>query len=144
MEVCINNLWGTVCDDSWDTIDATVVCKQLGYAYTGSECKCLFDVLAFLFILSCFTCGTDGVSYHGAFFGAGTGPIYLDDVTCTPSASQLLECSSRPLAAHNCDHSVDAGVGCEGKFLVCSFFTLELKTMISNILQLHAELVNSV
>ena len=39
VEVCINDQWGTVCDDSWDTTDATVVCKQLRYAYTGSECK---------------------------------------------------------------------------------------------------------
>ena len=40
VEVCINDRWATVCNGSWDATDASVVCKQLGYAYTGSTFKC--------------------------------------------------------------------------------------------------------
>ena len=37
VEICHNNQWGTVCDDSFGTEEVTVVCRQLGYSTFGKQ-----------------------------------------------------------------------------------------------------------
>ena len=30
VEICMDHVWGSICDDGWDTYDANVVCSQMG------------------------------------------------------------------------------------------------------------------
>ena len=106
VEVCIANQWGTVCSNSWDSYDATVVCKQLEYAFTNG-----LEFTYFLIFIQDFTVAAPKTY---AYFGAGTGPIHMSGVTCTTSKTSLLQCTSDPLLSGGCSHSQDAGVECEG------------------------------
>ena len=36
MEVCVEGRYGTICDDSWDSADSSVVCRQLGFSLYGN------------------------------------------------------------------------------------------------------------
>lgn len=91
------------------------------------EYLCLFDCILLSlrsWCVSFLVCGC--VSHHAgaialsrAYFGRGTGPIFLDDTQCLPeNHTSLAECFESADAAtvgeHNCDHSEDVSVICPG------------------------------
>ena len=54
--------------------------------------------------------------FNKAEFGAGTGPIWLNEVNCSGFENRLLDCvgAYNTLGVNNCSHSKDAGVRCQG------------------------------
>ena len=91
VEICLQREWGTICDDGWGSDEARVVCRQLGYSDQ-----------------------VEHVVVHRAFFGSGTVPIHLDDVTCLGNEEMLSQCLHSGVGTHNCNHNEDAGVICTG------------------------------
>ena len=91
VEVAVNGEWGTVCDNIyfwyWDTNDAAVVCRQLGYPMV------------------------EGV-YRYAHFGQGSGRIWLADLQCSGEEESLFNCGHRGIGQHYCGHNYDVGVAC--------------------------------
>ncbi|KAB0387618.1 hypothetical protein FD755_002574 [Muntiacus reevesi] len=87
VEILDQGSWGTICDDGWDLDDARVVCRQLG-------------------------CGEALNATGSAHFGAGSGPIWLNDLNCTGKESHVWRCPSRGWGRHDCRHKQDAGVIC--------------------------------
>ncbi|XP_078702578.1 scavenger receptor cysteine-rich domain-containing group B protein-like [Branchiostoma floridae x Branchiostoma belcheri] len=82
--------WGSVCDDRWALQDAHVVCRQLGFG-TALEAK---------------------LAGH---FREGSGSVWLDEVACEGSETNLGDCPAEPWGQSDCSHKEDAGVVCGGE-----------------------------
>ena len=112
VEICMNNQWGTVCEDSWGSTDAIVVCRQLGYFAQGEKYVPLLTITVVIALYAHLK-PTDAVAFGTRQFGGGAGPIYLDNVACSGSESNLLDCPrSSFVSCHSSRRG--AGVRCQG------------------------------
>ena len=51
-----------------------------------------------------------------AYYGRGSGAIWLDNVACTGSENSLLACRANAIGSHDCWHGEDVGVLCPGQW----------------------------
>uniref|UniRef100_A0A3B4E861 SRCR domain-containing protein n=1 Tax=Pygocentrus nattereri TaxID=42514 RepID=A0A3B4E861_PYGNA len=87
LEVFHSGSWGTVCGDLWDIEDAQVVCRQL-------------------------QCGVALSALVPAWFGPGTGPIWLNEVECEGNETSLWNCTFQLSGEDEWGHEEDVGVMC--------------------------------
>ena len=97
VEVCFRGTYITVCDTAWDNNAASVVCRQLRFSPYGAV----------------------GVRNN---FPQSTLMATLQNVNCTGSESNLLQCGYTAGPAGTCEGFQDAGAVCQGQvFLDCIF-----------------------
>ena len=95
LEVFYDGKWGTVCDDEFDNVDATVVCQMLGY--------------------------TTGTAHGSAAFGEGSGEICLEikgwkkQISCRGNELSIFDCPANLIGDEDCTHHQDVGVSCTGQ-----------------------------
>ena len=109
VEVCRNQQWGRVCQDEWDANEAAVMCRQLGfsggiaqitgilYNYVSGISTIPFSNLLIQEFPRTYLY-KDSVKREFQDDNLKSFPIFLDDLGCTGSESNLLEC----LPNHNC------------------------------------------
>ena len=92
VQVCMNNAWGSVCNGVFGTNDAEVVCRQLGFPTTGA------------------------VAFRDtSMFGIVSGPVFLDQLACGESETNIKDCRQNEPGLSECDATEIAGVQCIGE-----------------------------
>ncbi|XP_072214317.1 scavenger receptor cysteine-rich domain-containing protein DMBT1-like isoform X5 [Excalfactoria chinensis] len=87
VEVRYNTTWYSICDKSWSSLEAEVVCKQLG-------------------------CGPAQTESAGVRVGQNHNYVFLEGLQCRGAETLLLECQQIKIGPGLCQNGVAAGVVC--------------------------------
>ena len=106
--------WVTVCDNTWDSNAATVVCSQLGYRSTTGGRRPNASLQVHNPLHDAIDITEPPLPVANSYFGQGTGLVLVTGVTCVGNEASLLQCGHL-LSTSSCGHSSEAGVLCPGK-----------------------------
>ena len=67
-----------------------------------------------------FSAQTGAYRLLNAFFGQGTGDIFVDDTHCVGTEARLFDCPHS--TTHNCGHNEDVGVVCPNPNAITGWF----------------------
>ena len=119
VEMCYNNVWGTVCQDNFGPQEAVVACRQLGFSDAGELVR-IFTNYYCTVLIQCVFAGAIPLYQSGPDdidpVTRGTGPIHLDDLLCHTVSTRLIDCdriNNIGIGVNNCNHGKDVGVRCE-------------------------------
>ena len=117
VEICTNGLWGAVCHGSWNSIDAFVLCRSLGYGGSG-----IITIIIYLFIYL-FIYFTGPTTYWTSTFGLATGPAPWKNVLCYGWENTLFDCQKTIYPYDSCPVQNTVGVACkDGEYILAVYF----------------------
>lgn len=105
-EVCFNGVWGSICQGSWNGIDAYVFCKELGYKGPSNN----NDLIK---LYSFFNNSLDPTLYYNAKFGEGNGPVVWNNIACSGWESTIQSCSKQVYPSFTCSQQYTVGMTCK-------------------------------
>ena len=125
VEICSNGLWGTIWGGNWDSRDAKVVCRQLGFYQTYSSMHATsilimsiyyiysYNIYIYIYTFTMYYIYILGVEvFYNSYFGAGTGPILYAYLSCDGTETTINDCSATSSFPFSVGHYGDAGVRC--------------------------------
>ena len=127
LEICLGGVWGAVCEDKFEDIDAQVACRQLGFSTKSEDTATHLQPtlsLSLSLSLSLTHTHTLSLSYShtldasvvpGGTFGEGAR-MWIKDVECRGYEDKLYQCqSSSPGYFHGCRPHNSTGIWCAGQ-----------------------------